>query len=94
MANTLYESSDSLPLSANAKMLAGTLDAATSLIVGRLIQERLIDYAGQPGETIEYLSQIIAAAFIDAIEHGDTVEIIRFLNARSNVGEYVYRDKK
>jgi len=93
--NTLFQSiTDKLPLTEDAKMLHGTLDMATSLIVARLIQERIIDYAGQPGETIEYLSQLIAAAFIDSLARADTVELIRFINSRSTVGQYIYHCKE
>lgn len=89
--NTLFESLGDLPLSEDAKVIHGTLDAATSIFVARLIEARLIDYAGQPGETIEYLSRVVAAAFIDSLKMADAVEIIRFINRDKTAGEYVYK---
>lgn len=84
--NTLFQSvTDRHPLTEDAKMIHGTLDLMTSLIVGRLISERLIDYAGQPGEVIEHLSRIVASAVVDGLLTADMVEIVRLHNAHSTV---------
>lgn len=78
-SNTLFQSLDSdHKLSPKALTLVGSLDIMTSVIVGRLISERLIDYANEPGQTIEYLSAVIANALIESLEKADTVEIGRF----------------
>jgi len=80
ITNVLFQSLDTKQkLSEAAQTLSGTLDVMTSEIVGRLISERLIDYAGQPGQTIEYLSCIIADTLIKSLAHADSVEVKRFL---------------
>jgi len=80
ITNTLFQSLDTKQkLSEAAQTLSGTLDVMTSEIVGRLISERLIDYAGQPGQTIEYLSCVIADTLIKSLAHADSVEVKRFL---------------
>lgn len=79
ITNTLFQPLDSKQkLSESAVTISSTLDVMTSAIVGRLISERLIDYAGQPGQTIEYLSAIVADTLIKSLEQADTVEIMRF----------------
>jgi len=77
--NTLFQSLDTKQrLSEEAVTIDSTLDVMTSAIVGRLIAERLIDYAGQPGQTIEYLSAVVADTLIKSLSQADTVEIMRF----------------
>jgi len=79
MQNTLFQSLDRKhELSDRAKDLGSTLDQMTSQIVGRLISERLIDYAGQPGQVIEYLAAIIGDSLIKALEDADTVQLAQF----------------
>jgi len=79
ITNTLFQSLDTkTKLSEEALTIGSTLDVMTSAIVGRLISERLIDYAGQPGGTIEYLSAIVADTLIKSLSQADTVEIMRF----------------
>lgn len=88
MTNTLFQSLDAKQkLSEAAQTLSGTLDVMTSEIVGRLISERLIDYAGQPGQTIEYLSCVIADTLIKSLAHADSVEIKRFLKIERTPNE-------
>jgi len=79
ITNTLFQSLDTKQrLSEDAVAIGSTLDVMTSAIVGRLIAERLIDYAGQPGQTIEYLSAVVADTLIKSLSQADTVEIMRF----------------
>jgi len=79
MDNKIFSSLDSdHAISERAKLIDGSLDMLTSALVGRLIAERLINYAGQPGQTIEYLSACIADALVDSLAKVDTVEMERF----------------
>ena len=79
MENTLFQSLDNrLPLTEDAKMIHSSLDMLTSAIIATLIKERLIDYAGQPGQTIEFASIVIANALVEALGNVDTVEMRRF----------------
>lgn len=74
--NDLLQSLDrSGELSEDAKMIHQTLETLTAAIVGRLISERLIDYAGQPGQTIEYLSACVGDAIVSNLDKVDTVEL-------------------
>ena len=83
MKNTLFQfSDDSRALTANAQKMESTLDILVSAIVGRLVAERLIDYAGQPGQTIEYLSLAVADTIVASMDTIDTVELNRFLNRK------------
>lgn len=86
MDNTLFQSiTDKADLSQDAKTIASTLDVMTSMIVGRLIEARLIAYDGQPGEAIEYTARIIASAIVDGLKSGDMVEIVCLHNLHSTV---------
>jgi len=88
ITNTLFQSLDTKQkLSEKAQTISGTLDIMTSAIVGRLIAERLIDYAGQPGQTIEYLSAVVADAVIKSLDMADAVEVKRFLKIGSAADE-------
>jgi len=79
--NTLFQSLDrkTAKLSQDAETIKGTLDVLTSALVGMLITERLIDYAGQPGQTVEYLSVSIAETLLNTLAKCDTVELDRYL---------------
>lgn len=76
---------DTLPLTENAKMLHDILDQLTSAIVGRLISERLIDYAGQPGETIEYAGRCVADELATQLPNIDIVAMCRVHNCKPSV---------
>lgn len=77
--NQLFQSLDSdHAISERAKLINASLDMLTAAIVGRLISERLIDYAGQPGQTIEYAAACIADTLVDSLGKVDTVEMSRF----------------
>jgi len=65
-------------LSPDAKMIAQTLDTLVSALIGRLIAERLIEYAGQPGQTIEYAAGVIGDVLVEHLDKVDTVELKRF----------------
>lgn len=79
--NTLFQSlgRKQFELSADAKVISSSLDMLVSAIVGRLIAERLIDYAGQPGQAIEYLSVCVADTLLNTLDKVDIVEIDRLL---------------
>jgi len=80
MSNTLFQSLDRPhTLSQDAKTISSSLDVLVSAIVGRLVSERLIDYGGQPGQTIEYLSICVADTLLNTLDKVDTVEIDRLL---------------
>lgn len=76
MANTLFESmTDKFPLTKEARLLHSTIDQLTSQIIGRLISERLIDYAGQPGETIEHAARVVADTLVSGLMDADIVAL-------------------
>lgn len=80
MKNTLFLSLDrDTQVSQKAQIVIGTLDVLVSAIVGRLISERLLDYAGQPGQTIECASLAVADELIDNLDKIDQVELKRFI---------------
>lgn len=70
------DSRSALPSEAHA--ISHSLDMLTSAIVGALISERLIDYAGQPGQSIELAAHIIAKTLVSGLDQVDTVELKRF----------------
>lgn len=72
--NSLDLSSD---MSEKALIIPRTLDTLVSALLGRLIAERLIDYAGQPGQTIEYLAACIGDTLVESLDKIDTVEMKR-----------------
>jgi len=81
--NTLFQSLDRADtLTDDAKIVSSSLDVLTSAIVGRLIAERLVDFAGQPGQTIEYLSVCVAETIVANLDRLDTVELKRFWDAK------------
>lgn len=85
MKNTLFQSLDNdRVMTEDAKRISSTLDMLTSAIVGRLISERVIDYAGQPGQTIEYVSCAIADTLVEVLPTVDTVELLRFIEGDSS----------
>jgi len=85
--NTLLQSLDlDIVLSPRAQTIAQTLEVLTSAIVGRLIAEQLLDYSGQPGQTIEYASAMIADTLISNLDKVDTVELKRFWETKRSEG--------
>lgn len=78
MDNTLFQSLDrDTKLTEKAQLIIGTLDVLTSAIVGRLIAERCLDFAGQPGQAIEYASLVVAEVLTETLHTIDQVELRR-----------------
>jgi len=87
ITNTLLQSLDrDNVLSPRAETIAMTLELLTSAIVGRLIAEQLLDYSGQPGQTIEFACATIADTLVNTLDKVDTVELKRFFEASRSEG--------